>query len=787
MTLILSVFAVFIPLSSSIAIEQGVTTDVSFELNEVLEYDRLIDSKGYSACDHYFGWAGLPPVKTEEQKLLCGKYQFLYEHWSTAGIPKSTLQFNEKWYPKFYGDELSHFGYFPDDNPKRIVSDIVPVQAGQCVETEKVCSAKIFGHCIRWKEQCVRTAQQSSWQEIFELVEDDQLPVGFQLGPKKGLGFESAAFACAGCHMGTLADGRYAIGMANKNLNYGQVYAGFNTPMQATLIALTDLLNNPMIGGIISGYLEGNDELPDDFLNGLLIHPGVAFNNPGTEVGFSYDKYPSMISDLKTGTCYFKDNGALIRCDHRHEEKGPQHYRAQAKKMFSELKKEYSAYSGVVKSDWPMAMKELFGDAYCMPKPLKPSDWGGDDSLPWSQFEVSLSLQQTARNMAESCDGLRWNVYYWEEFAQYLGAMSSADTGAVAFPSFSEQETMINAGFNVLDFLIAPMSDDHVWTISRIPNVVGIPSHDELLADSEMRTESGVVSPMLSLAGNVTSLETFIRSFVLLSGSVDPRYVECGNPNIVGNWDASPDDTCELIPGTIDPLIAYILTLEPPQPVLNQSSPSIRGRELFNDSCQGCHSGPKGESAGVFLFSEIEKEGLASNIETCPDNTLTVEWTGESLPKAIFNHCRPSYDTTHSVKYLGFIGTDANYSRIGNPVPSTGKPGETPELETDTVASQGVKAQRLVGVRYRSEMFHHGQLRTLDDVLCKPDTPRATKELRTEPFCLVYDLDSEEGLNAYKKGEPICIQEWFPYRGHEFGCDLENEDKDALIEYLKSL
>ncbi|MCO7223661.1 hypothetical protein [Pleionea sp. CnH1-48] len=775
-----------VQLSFTLEAEESITNDIGADLDSVLEYERLIDENGFTACDHYFGWSGLEPVTTSEQKRLCGKYQFLYEHWSTVGIPKTLLQFNEKWYPEFFGDELKHFGYFPDKNPKRIVSDIVPVSAGECMETEKVCTVRFFGTCLSEENLCVRMAANDGWQEVFTQVEDDQLPVGFQLGPKRALGFESASFACAGCHMGTLNDGRYAIGMANKNLNYGQVYAGFNTPLQATMIGLTDLLNKPVIGDIINQAISGIDGLPEGFLDGLRLHPGMAFNDPSTSLSFSREEYPAMMRDVKQGTCYHKDNGDFIRCDHRHEERGPEHYKAQAKAMFEQLTQEYDGFSGVNKSDWPMAMKELMGDAYCMPAPFKPSDWGGDDSLSWGQFNIGLSLEQTAQNMMEACKGLRWNVYYWQEFVQYLMSMASADAGAVAFPSLTDQEMMINAGFNVLDFLIPPQSDDGVYTISRIPNVVGIPSHEELAAHGNMHTESGEVTPMLSLAGNVTSLEKFVRGFILLSGSVDPRYVRCETPDIVGNWDARPDETCEIIPESIEPLLGYILSLKPPKSLGNVEEVNTQGEQLFAQQCASCHAGPKHETTGVFLFSELEKEGLAS-MDTCHDGELTVGWTEEEVPQPIYNHCRPTYDTTESVKYLGFIGTDPTYSRLGNPDPATGKPSETPELESDTVASQGVKGQRLVGVRYKSELFHHGQLHSLEDVLCGLGTHRETVAQRAKKACLVYDLDSEEGLAAYKSGQPICKQEWRPYAGHEFGCNNTPSDKAALLEYLRSL
>ena len=64
---------------------------------------------------------------------------------------------------------------------------------------------------------------------------------------------------------------------------------------------------------------------------------------------------------------------------------------------------------------------------------------------------------------------------------------STTSVRALAFPTLSEQDMFINAGFNVLDFLEEPMSDDQVWTLSKIASVVGISDQATLDGHAEMR------------------------------------------------------------------------------------------------------------------------------------------------------------------------------------------------------------------------------------------------------------------------------------------------------------
>lgn len=766
------------------------TVDVSSNLADVLEHERLIDANGVTACDKYFGWGGVQKSQTEAQKLLCGKYQFLYEHWGAAGIPRKILEFNERWFPKFVGDKFKKLGYFENTTPTRVVTDVKPISAGQCLQKERKCGWNWLKY--ECKDVCTKVAPENSWAEQYSMTSSLELPLGLQVGPKKTYGFESAVFTCASCHVGRLPDGRVAIGMDNSNLNYGQFLTGLSAPMQGTLAALTNLLEDPVVADALDALIDVVPQVESLFgtLNSLKMHPGLMFNDPSTEYGLVGPALVEMMQDLKQGTCYFKPNGERIRCDHNHISHGPPENNQRAAEMLARLQK---LYGNVYTKDWNMAMREIYGDTYCVPWPFEPSDFGGIDQTDWGQFYVHALPSNTVDSMKNNCDGLRWNADYWKDFVQLMVSMASGDVGSLAFPGLSEQDLFINSDFSVMDFLTGPMTDE-VLALSKVPTLVGIPDASTLAAHPTMRTEGGRPTQLLSLSGGGVSLEQFAAGFVLLSGSVDPRYVECTDPGIVGNWEAVPNESCKVKAAAVAPLVAYIQSLRTPYIAGSVTAQVQHGQQLFEANCQSCHAGPSGQTDGVFVFGELQHEGLAQ-LELCDPEQHPVEWTNEIPPKPLYNECRPIYSDVSAstpaeddiARYLGIIGTDPNYSKVAQPDPATGMGMLNPELAVLGKITQAVKGQRLAGVRYKSELMHHGQLHSLDDVLCRPGTHRASPEQRAESRCMAYDLETDAGIKAYKAGQGICLQTWQPYRGHEFGCGLSESDKDDLISYLGTL
>lgn len=133
-------------------------TNVSADLGAVLENGQLA-----GACDRYK--AGATDRKT---LLLCGKWQFFYEAWGTAGMPAALVTFEAKNFPAELGVGFTKLGMILD-----------PTSA-------------------------------------------DMLPLG--LAPTKPSGtIQELAFTCASCHFGKLSDGRYAVGAPNHSYDYGRM------------------------------------------------------------------------------------------------------------------------------------------------------------------------------------------------------------------------------------------------------------------------------------------------------------------------------------------------------------------------------------------------------------------------------------------------------------------------------------------------------------------------------------------------------------------------------------
>lgn len=98
--------------------------------------------------------------------LLCGKSMFFYESFGTLGIPRPLIEFLLESFPDQVGPAFQQYGMIPDPTS----------EAG--------------------------------------------LPLGLAPGAPFG-DVESLAFTCAGCHFGQLPDGRYAVGAANHQYDYG--------------------------------------------------------------------------------------------------------------------------------------------------------------------------------------------------------------------------------------------------------------------------------------------------------------------------------------------------------------------------------------------------------------------------------------------------------------------------------------------------------------------------------------------------------------------------------------
>lgn len=133
-------------------------TNVAADLDAVLEHGAL-----EGACDRYRAGA------TDRHTLLaCGKWQYFYEPFGTAGVPTAIVKFLSKNFPDELGLGLEKLGMIRD-----------PGSA-------------------------------------------DDLPIGLAPTTPIDGNIPSHAFTCASCHFGRLPDGRFAVGAPNHAFDYGR-------------------------------------------------------------------------------------------------------------------------------------------------------------------------------------------------------------------------------------------------------------------------------------------------------------------------------------------------------------------------------------------------------------------------------------------------------------------------------------------------------------------------------------------------------------------------------------
>ncbi len=148
--------------------------NASTDLAAVLEGGKLAN-----ACNAWFATQG---KGTLQQKLLCGKAMFFYESFGTYGVPQALVDFMVQHLPNSVGAGMAAFGMHLDPNSQK------------------------------------------------------KLPLGLAPGANlPNTAVPTYTFTCASCHFGKLADGRYVVGQANHDYDYGRQLLALNLfPKMAT-------------------------------------------------------------------------------------------------------------------------------------------------------------------------------------------------------------------------------------------------------------------------------------------------------------------------------------------------------------------------------------------------------------------------------------------------------------------------------------------------------------------------------------------------------------------------
>jgi hypothetical protein len=206
------------------------------------------------------------------------------------------------------------------------------------------------------------------------------------------------------------------------------------------------------------------------------------------------------------------------------------------------------------------------------------------------------------------------------------------------------------------------------------------------------------------------------------------------------------------------PMLSFFGTIDAPKGPAGDAAKIARGQEVFKQAnCTACHTM---KEEGGQLIPDISGDGVIP---------LDMEPTGkERLPGEDAAWPRGSIRTSYTHYQL--------LQGEGDPDVPTNPSGDDGRLDLlnfiiakklSVSQTDGYRTNDLRGLWATAPYLHNGSVPTLEDLL-KPAAQRPTK-------FTVYGFD----LDTTTKGNSN--------QGHEWGTDLPEADKQALVEFLKSL
>ncbi len=200
--------------------------------------------------------------------------------------------------------------------------------------------------------------------------------------------------------------------------------------------------------------------------------------------------------------------------------------------------------------------------------------------------------------------------------------------------------------------------------------------------------------------------------------------------------------------------MAELLALATPPPAPLPSSRSLheRGRAVFEETCARCH--------GTYRQEEVEGR-LATTVASYDEKLVPVETVGTD----------PAYDASQDDDFNRRIGETA----IGR-------------LYAATPTGHSYVARPLLGLRLRFPYLHNASVPSLRALLEPP-------ERRPQAFWVGADAPIDEDGCGYGTGEPRGPRarrrdtsiDGNRATGHPFGTTLGEEEKKALLAYVRSL
>lgn len=286
-----------------------------------------------------------------------------------------------------------------------------------------------------------------------------------------------------------------------------------------------------------------------------------------------------------------------------------------------------------------------------------------------------------------------------------------------------EQDRNWRTWTGVMDFMVRPMQDDGVHTLTRIMNTNAITTDEKVLNQHGFKQHAG-----LSWNGGGYNLIQFIRGFITITPS------DQINPESRAEYNYWVNEYRYL------PLVRYLETIAEPNLPTDRSFDVVaakRGEAIFDNNCSSCHNGPGGETSRAYDHAEVNVEASHANI------------------------MNPFWDPT---AFGGIGGWENGIASIAARFPA----GLTGEI------TRQVKAPRFISLWDNNRLLHNGSVGGLAELLtCQAG--------RTSYASVIPTVDGVPTLEEHFVANPM-----FSNQGHEFGCHFSAGDKADLITFIET-
>ena len=201
----------------------------------------------------------------------------------------------------------------------------------------------------------------------------------------------------------------------------------------------------------------------------------------------------------------------------------------------------------------------------------------------------------------------------------------------------------------------------------------------------------------------------------------------------------------------------------PIPPPADKSDVVERGRGLFAEYCAGCHGMKHADGAYDYDTNRYRRLGQIEPLDRI--GTDRNRWASYT----------ENFSAAQNMLYAGYPWRFSHFKKTG-----------------------GYANQPLDGIWARSPYLHNGSVPTLRDLL-KPSTCIAGNECRPAQWYRGSDILDTRNVGYRSDGYGYNLKDLFLYdttvpgngnKGHEgkaYGTDLPAADKDAIVEYMKTL